>query len=144
MRSVAFTLAALLLLAAHAAAAPVGTAFTYQGQLLKSNAAYTGNADGIFRLYDAASSGTQVGSSITITSMNVTNGLFTADPDFGGVFTGTALWLDIQVRTPPDVNYTTLTPRVRLAASPFAMYSLNAPAGGSSQWVNTSYGIEYQ
>jgi len=144
MRPVAFTLATLLLVAAHAAAAPVGTAFTYQGQLLKSSAAYTGNADGIFRLYDAASSGTQVGSTITITSMSVTNGLFSVDLDFGGVFTGTALWLDIQVRTPPDGGYTQLTPRVRLAASPFAMYSLNAPAGGSSQWVNTVYGIEYQ
>jgi hypothetical protein len=31
------------------------------------------------------------------------------DLDFGGVFTGTALWLDIQVRTPPDGGYNSST-----------------------------------
>src|SRR5215467_5627974 len=143
MRSVVLTLVVLVLVAAQAAATPIGTAFTYQGQLVKSGSPYSGNADGTFRLYDAASGGAQVGSTITITSFSVSNGLFSVDLDFGSVFTGTALWLDIQVRTPPDGGYTALTPRVRLAASPFAMYSLNAPAGGSSQWNNDTYGIDY-
>jgi hypothetical protein len=143
MRPLAFSLAALLIAAVPAGAVPLGTAFTYQGQLLKSSAPYTGSADGVFRLYDAATGGTQAGSTITITSMSVTGGLFTVDLDFGSVFTGSALWLDIQVRTPPDGGYTTLTPRIRLGASPFAMYSLNAPAGGSSQWTNSTYGIDY-
>jgi hypothetical protein len=142
MRAWIIAIMAISTWATHAAAAPVGTAFTYQGQLTKSGTAYTGSADGIFRLYNAASGGSQVGSSITVTSMSVSGGLFSVDLDFGSVFNGTALWLDIQVRTPPDGSYTPLTPRVRLAASPFAMYSLNAPAG-SSQWTNSTSGIEY-
>lgn len=142
MRSIAFTLVALLGLGAPAAAAPVGTAFSYQGQLLKSGAPYTGSADGTFRLHDDAVAGSQVGSTITITAFAVTDGLFMVELDYGSVFTGTALWLDVQVRTPPDVAYTPLTPRQRLAASPFSLYAVNAPAG-SSQWTNSPGGIEY-
>lgn len=132
MRWAALTFA-VLAVASHADAAPVSTAFTYQGQLLKSSTPYTGNADVIFRLYDAVSGGIQVGPTVIASSLPVAAGLFTADLDFGAVFTGTALWLDIQVRTPPDAVYTLLTPRVRLAASPFALYALSGPgvAGGT-------------
>lgn len=145
MRSIVLvlgTLGAALALCAPASAAPVGTAFSYQGQLLKSGSPYSGNADGVFRLYNDAAAGSQVGATITITSIAVTDGLFTVELDYGSVFTGTALWLDVQVRTPPDVAYTPLTPRQRLSASPFSLYSVNGPAG-SSQWTNSASGIEY-
>jgi hypothetical protein len=141
MRSLVLTLGALLIAAASAAASPLGTAFSYQGQLLKNGSPYQGNADGIFRLFDAATSGSQVGSTISINALPVSAGLFTTDLDFGSVFTGSALWLDVQVRTPPDGGFTTLR-RVRLAGSPFAMYALNAPPT-SSQWSNDPFGIHY-
>lgn len=142
MRTIVLTLVAILFVAAHAAAAPVGTSFSYQGQLIKSGSPYQGNADGTFRLFNDPNAGSQVGSTITVTSMAVTGGLFTTELDFGSVFTGTALWLDVQVRTPPDPGFTALTPRIRLSGSPFAMYALNAPPT-SSQWLNDPFGIHY-
>lgn len=129
MRPTLLTIAALLAGVATASAAPVGTEFTYQGQLLKNGSPFTGNADGVFRLYDAENGGTQVGSSITITAFNVSGGLFTVSLDFGSVFTANVLWLDVQVRTPPDPSYTLLTPRQRLSAVPVAMYALGGTGG---------------
>jgi hypothetical protein len=143
MRSLVLTLGALLIAAAPTWAAPVGTAFSYQGQLLKSGSPYQGNADGIFRLFDAASAGNQVGSTITLTAFPVTGGLFTVDLDFGSVFNTTALWLDIQVRTPPDAGFTAMTTRVRLSASPFALFAMGAPGSGASQWISDPFGIHY-
>lgn len=139
---IVIAMVALLMSTGLVWAAPVGTGFTYQGELVKSGSPYTGNADGIFRLYNAASGGAQVGSTLTITAIPVSAGLFNVELDFGSVFTGTALWLELQVRTPPDGGYTTLTPRQKLTASPFAIYSLNSP-GGATPWSFGPYGIDY-
>lgn len=138
-----FSLAALaaLLLALPAIAAPLGSSFTYQGQLVKSGTPFGGNADFIFRLYNAVSGGGQVGGSVGITSLPVTGGLFTTELDFGAVFDGTALWLDIQVRTPGDGGYTTLTPRVKLTAAPYALRALSA--SGVSQWISDGADLSY-
>jgi len=50
-------------------------------------------------LYDAASGGTRHGLPVGATAVGVTNGLFTVTLDFGNQFSGSALWLDISVRT---------------------------------------------
>ena len=55
---------------------PLGTVFTYQGQLKRDGAPITGNCSLAFRLYDQASSGSQIGNPIT-TTMPIANGLFT-------------------------------------------------------------------
>ena len=66
--------------------------------------------------------------------MNVASGLFTVGLDFGtGIFTGDALWLEIEVRVPHDPSntapYTTLSPRQELTPTPYALYA--ATAGGT-------------
>src|SRR5678815_3436279 len=87
-------------------AAPVGTAFTYQGELVKNGAPYQGTADFIFRLHNVVSGSGQVGSDVTMTGVSVpAGGLFTVNLDFGAVFNGTALWLEVQVKTPGDASY---------------------------------------
>ncbi len=104
--------------------AALGTAFTYQGQLKKDGSPYSGNCDFRFSLWDAATGGTQIGSTQTKTGVSVSNGLFTiADLDFGsGAFTGDARWLQIAVRCPAGSgSYTPLSPRQPLTPAPYAL-----------------------
>jgi hypothetical protein len=65
-----------------------------------------GTYDLTFALWNAASAGSQIGSTITDTGQSVTNGLFTVVLDFGGVFNGTSYWLEIGVRTNGAVSFT--------------------------------------
>jgi len=108
----------------------VGTAFSYQGQLSQSNSPYSGTADLQFRMFTAASAGTQIGSTQLATNVSIANGLFTVNVDFGAAaFDGNARWIEIAV-TAPSTNgsgpFTTLTPRQRLSAVPYASMALNA------------------
>jgi hypothetical protein len=97
----ALTFAAVLLCGAGLAGAePLGTAFTYQGQLTEAGAPATGQYDLQFTLYDAPSGGTQVGPRLSTNAVAVSEGLFTVSLDFGaGVFTGNGRWLELSVRT---------------------------------------------
>jgi hypothetical protein len=114
------------------AATPIGTEFTYQGQLKSSGAPVTGSCSFIFRLFDAGAAGIQVGPTLTYDGVGgnppqvaVSNGLFTTSLDFGtGAFASDARWLDIQVKCGADPVYTSLD-RQKLTAAP---YSLSAPA----------------
>ena len=65
------------------AGTPLGSAFSYQGQLKQGGVAFTGTADLTFELYDAATDGTQIGTTQTAANVNVVNGLFTVNLDFG-------------------------------------------------------------
>ncbi len=72
------------------AAAPVGTAFTYQGCLNSAGQAANGRYDMRFTLYDAASGAGQVGSPVTNAPVIITNGNFTVLLDFKDAFNGDA------------------------------------------------------
>ncbi|HXF68556.1 MAG TPA: hypothetical protein VNK89_02010, partial [Thermoflexus sp.] len=115
------------------AQAALGTAFTYQGQLKSGGSPVNGNCDFQFSLWDAASGGTQVGTTQTRTGVAVSGGYFTIpDLDFGaGAFQGDARWLEVAVRCPAGGgSYTTLSPRQALTAAPYALYSKAAPWSG--------------
>ena len=103
--------------------AALGTAFTYQGQLKREGALVTGSCDFQFSLWDAATGGTQIGTTQAKSNVPVSNGLFTVELDFGsGVFTGDARWLAIAVRCPAGGgSYTALSPRQALTATPYAL-----------------------
>jgi hypothetical protein len=104
--------------------APLGTGFTYQGQLAQSGSPVNSTCDFQFGLWDAATGGTQIGTTQTKTNVSVTSGLFTIpDLDFGsGAFTGDARWLAISVRCPAGSgSYTALAPRQALTAAPYAL-----------------------
>ena len=122
---------------------PLGTAFTYQGQLKESGLPVTGTADFEFCLWDAPGGGTQIGACIPVNNQNVVNGLFTATLDFGaGAFPGDARWLEIAVRSPAGSgNYTTLTPRQELTPSPHALY---AETAGTTAGGVTGSGTNYR
>lgn len=128
---------AALVTAAPLSAAAVGTGFTYQGRLRDNAQAANGTYDFTFTLYDAASLGNVAGSTQVVNDLNVSGGLFTTTLDFGAVFDGKALWLEIGVR-PGNSNggYTPLTPRQALTATPYALYALS-----SAQWKSVGTAI---
>ncbi len=111
--------------------APVGAGFTYQGKLTDGGIPANGTYDIEFKLYDALSGGSQVGSTVTQGDVTVTAGLFTVQLDFGNVFDGTALYLEIGVRPGASAGaYTALVPRQALTAAPYAIYASKAPWSG--------------
>lgn len=108
-----------------------GTAFTYQGRLSSGTTSMTGLYDFRFAAYDAASSGSQIGSTVNATAVGVTNGLFTVTLDFGvNVFTGAARFLDLAAKTNGSAAaFVSMTPRQPLTPAPYAILagSLNGP-----------------
>lgn len=125
-----FTLVALagwILGGTVSVAAPIGTAFTYQGRFDVSGSPASGAYDFEFKLFDAATEGTQVGSAVLKNDLSVSDGYFTTTLDFGsGRFTGDARWLQIAVRPGAETGaYTTLTPRHELTPTPYAINSDN-------------------
>ncbi len=119
-----FALAAVLCASSGLAApTPLSAEFTYQGSLLKSNATYTGMADMRFRLYDQASGGAQIGSTIQVTNVVVDHGLFTVPLDFGvASYNGDNRWIEIDVRTPAGSGvYGTLGTRQKVTSTPYAL-----------------------
>ncbi len=103
------------------AAAPLGSGFTYQGELRSAGAAAQGNHDFEFRLYDAATGGNQIGVSVTRLAVGVSDGLFSTELDFGAAqFAGDAQWLEIRLRPAGGGAYQTLSPRTPLTAAPYA------------------------
>jgi hypothetical protein len=113
-----------------------GTAFTYQGQLESGGSPVTGLYDFTNALYNASSGGAQVGSTVTLLAVPVTNGLFTVILDFGAVFNGTSYWLQIGVRSNGVGSYVALSPRQELTPTPYAIAAENLigllPSGGLS------------
>src|ERR1017187_4813468 len=135
---VAFTL--LVLFAGSIAAAPSGTTFTYQGRLTAGANVANGNYDLNFGLYDALTSGSQVGSSLTNTAA-VSNGLFTVMLDFGAsAFNGGARWLEIGVRTNGSGAFTTLSPLQELTPTPYAITAGNFTGTLLSTQLAGTYG----
>jgi hypothetical protein len=118
--------------AALSSSASVGTAFTYQGHLSDGDSSANGSYDFRFKLFNASSDGAQVGDTIKKNAVSVVDGFFTVTLNFGSVFSGTALYLDIGVRPAGSSTYTTLSPRQALTAAPYASYALSAPWSGLS------------
>lgn len=122
----------------------VSTAFTYQGNLTDGAGPADGAYDFEFGLYDAVSVGSQVGSTVTKADKTVTDGLFSVELDFGSVFDGTALWLQINVRPGASTGtYTALDPRQPLTATPYALYALNVATHDhqGESWTGTGTGL---
>ena len=122
---------ALNLACLAARAAPLGTAFTYQGRLTDGANAANGFYDLRFAIYEAASGPNLAAGPVTNGPVGVTNGLFTVTLDSGaGIFAGGARLLEIGVRTNGSpTDFATLAPRQPITPSPYALY---APSAGSA------------
>jgi len=111
--------------------AALGTGFTYQGRLTDAGVPANGVYDFQFGLFTDLVGGFQVGSPVSLGDVTVTDGLFTVQLDFGNVFDGTALYLEIGVRPGASTGaYSTLVPRQTLTPAPYSIYSAGAPWSG--------------
>lgn len=100
------------------------TEFTYQGQLENNGSPVNGTCNFKFGLWDATSLGSQIGTTVTVPSVTVTNGLFTAPIDFGAnAFNGDARYLGIAVACPSG-SYTPMSTRQALTPAPYALTAL--------------------
>jgi len=75
----------MVCLAQVSKAAPMGTAFTYQGRLLDAGSPADGEYGFWFKLYDSNDpcTGTQLGSAIGVNDLDVIDGHFVVELDFG-------------------------------------------------------------
>jgi hypothetical protein len=117
-------IAALLVAVGSSATLAQSTAITYQGQLKDGGVPVSAPADMQFRLFNAATGGTQVGDVVTLLDVNVTEGLFATSLDFGiNPYTSNQpLFLDIFVRYPAGSGL--LIPmgaRQQLTGAPFSL-----------------------
>jgi hypothetical protein len=120
---------------------PAGTAFTYQGQL-KENGVPVNTTSGSFRvaLYDAETGGNQIGGSVLVENVRISNGLFTIPLDFGSeAFNGDARWLNISVYK-TGTGWVALSPRQMVTPAPQAQFAQNAaalqlPFAGTLGWT---------
>lgn len=61
----------------------VGTAFTYQGRIKRNGTLFTVTCDLQFNLWDDAAAGIQQGATLNVNAVNVDNGIFAVELDFG-------------------------------------------------------------
>jgi hypothetical protein len=109
-----------------AAARAQTTAFNYQGKLTDAGASQA-TYQMQFRLFDAASGGTQIGGTIENPSVAVSDGVFSVRLDFGAnAFAGADRFLEIGVRRSAGDSYTILSPRQQIASSPYSIRTLSA------------------
>jgi hypothetical protein len=126
-----------LLCAIAVAARAQSTAITYQGRLAEHGLPYNGLAEMQCLLYSTSSGGAPFASNTpAVSSVNVSNGLFTVPLDFGaGAFPGAPRFLEIQVRTNLGAFFT-MTPRQALTPAPSALFSLGP-------WVSSGNDLSY-
>lgn len=108
------------------------SAFTYQGKLSDGGNPASATYDMQFKLYDTpdVGTGTQQGATVTNSTVQVANGIFTVQLDYGAaVFNGANRFLEIAVRPAGNPNpYTTLAPRQPITSTPYAIRSLVSTA----------------
>ena len=151
----AFVTSALVCMAALGAAllsvSPVAaqsTTFTFQGFLNEGAAPANGRYDFHFRLFTAATGGVQTGTMLCSDDVDVVNGVFTTQLDFGQQYaTPIERHLEIEVRRDSgascaDLNgFIVMDPRQLLTATPKAIHANSAFAldGADGSPLNAVY-----
>jgi len=133
------SLVTLVTAATALAQAPVGTAFSYQGRLSRSDPIFQATTyDLRFSLWDAATDGSQIGPMLEFPQVDMQPGnIFTVLLDFEvSVFDGQARWLRVDVKETADTLYIILSPRQPITPAPYALHALNA-----GQWQSNGSAI---
>ncbi|MFO1511889.1 MAG: hypothetical protein U1F83_03090 [Verrucomicrobiota bacterium] len=100
---------------------------TYQGRLNAGVNPPTGIYDFTFSLFADATGGSAIDGPLTNLALNLSNGLFTAELDFGKTaFPGDQRWLEIGVRSNGTGGFVALNPRQRITSTPYALRALNS------------------
>jgi trimeric autotransporter adhesin len=105
-------------------AAPLSSAFTYQGYLAQGGAPAGGSYDFVFTLFDSPTAISEL-ASISLTNVQVSGGYFSVLLDYGfDLFLGEGRWLEVKVRgSAGGGTYTVLSPRQALTSAPYALYA---------------------
>lgn len=110
-RSAPRLLTALIFVSASALHCARAETWTYRGDLRDAGRPAQGEYALRMRLYDAASGGRAIGSEITVPSVQVRDGAFAADVDFGVTLAhAPPLWLEVEVAAPHE-GFTSLGAR---------------------------------
>jgi hypothetical protein len=103
-----------------------GMIFTYQGRLDDGGSPANGVYSMVFYLYNVETNGSPL-DDVGVASISVTNGLFTTPLSFSpGSFNGDDRWLEISVEKSGDGSFTTLAPRQKFTATPYAIMAGSA------------------
>lgn len=121
-----------LLPVSSALAAPLGTAFTYQGQLSRNGAAASGLFDFQFCVFDSALTPSGGICAPDLADVPVQGGVFTVDLDFGpALFAGELRFLETRVRDGASTDgYSVLLPRQAVRPTPEALNAARVPWAG--------------
>jgi hypothetical protein len=116
------------------------TEFTFQGELQDDGAPAEGLYDFQFLVYDQSDGGDPYPVTQNRNGVAVSAGIFTVQLDFGvdSFSPGGSRWLSIGVKRSGEVSYSTLSPRQRIGAAPYAISSLDAQSlggTGASEYV---------
>lgn len=113
-------------------AAPLGSAFSYQGELRDAGAPANGLFDLEFCLFDQFAGATAL-ACVSAADVPVENGLFSTAVDFGsGAFPGEQRFLELRVRPGASTGaHTPLAPRQLIRAVPEAVRSASS---GAAPW----------
>ena len=107
-----------------------GNAFSFQGRLNDGTTPANGSYDLQFRLYNAATGGTQIGTTTALhPNTTLINGVFSVTLDFGAAAFNNpnSVFIEIRIRPNGSPNaYTILGPRQQLTVVPFAVRAANA------------------
>ncbi|MCL6534299.1 MAG: hypothetical protein K6U12_13615, partial [Armatimonadetes bacterium] len=122
----------VIVLATLLASPVIAQPFTYQGFLKQNGQPVNGTLSISFKLFTALTGGSQVGSTLT-QNVNVQNGLFTVQLDFGTVWDGSDRYLEI------SVGGTTLSPRVKITPAPYASTAFFAQRPWQTSGSNIFY-----
>ena len=100
------------------------SAFSYQGQLNDGGTPANGSFQMEFKLFNNATSGSQIGTTISDVPVTVTSGTFRVALDFGTAsFTGVKRFLEVAVRRNSGEAYVILSPREEITSAPYAIRS---------------------
>jgi hypothetical protein len=115
---------------------PLGTAWTYQGELSQSGSPANGLHDMIFTLWAEPLGGALVGNIVCKPGVQVTNGRFSTQLDFGALPAAQGLFLQIEVRPTTGracndgTDLVALLPRQQLTPTPYALSAVSAGTAG--------------
>jgi hypothetical protein len=101
-----------------AASVLASTTIQYQGQLTNAGIPHDGQVTMSFELFDTDEGGDSIAGPLTPPAIEVREGLFAAELDFGAVFDGSPIYLQI------TIGGQALLPRHRITASPWAVHAL--------------------
>lgn len=117
---------------------PMPRAITYQGRLAVGATPVTGDANVRFTLCDSAAAPlalTAVAPDTTRSFTGISAGLVSTPLDFGPVIdTPQALWLNIEVESPPGSGFVTLSPRQPITPAPQARVARSAQIAAAVPW----------